>query len=98
MKLIDFLKAFGLDAVLLLAGIAGGISSLTKTSKLTKSQKFISVLSGGFAANYLTPLVGKWLGLTDDVLYGVAFLLGYGGLKGVETFYLYMISRATNKS
>ncbi|MES2487568.1 MAG: hypothetical protein V4581_16680 [Bacteroidota bacterium] len=59
MKLIDFLKAFGLDAVLLLAGIAGGISSLTKTSKLTKSQKFISVLSGGFTANYLTPLVGK---------------------------------------
>ncbi len=48
-------------------------------------------------ANYLTPLVGKWLGLTDDLLYGVAFLLGYGGLKGVETFYLYMISRATNK-
>lgn len=97
MKIIEFLKAFGLDAVLLLAGIAGGISSLTKNSQLTKRQKFISVLSGGLSANYLTPLVGHWLNLTDDVLYGVAFLLGYGGLKGVETLYLYMISRATNK-
>lgn len=97
MKIIDMLKYLGLDVILLLAGFAGGIASLTKSTNLTKWQKFISVMSGGFAANYLTPVVGRWLDLGDDVLYGVGFLLGYGGLKAVETIYLYFINKFGSK-
>lgn len=81
-------RYFGFDIILFLAGIAGGIAFLTKNPKLTTWQKFTSVLSGGFTANYLTPLVGKWFLLSDDTLYGIAFLLGYGGLKSVEGIYL----------
>jgi len=97
MKLIDFLKYLGLDVILLFAGFAGGIASLTKSTQLSKWQKFISVLSGGFAANYLTPVVGRWLDLGDDVLYGIGFLLGYGGLKAVETIYLFFINKFNTK-
>jgi len=41
-------------------------------------------MAGGLSANYLTPIVGEWLKLPDNVLYGIAFLLGYSGMKSVE--------------
>lgn len=84
------LKDYGIDMILFIAGIAGGISFLTKSEKLNRLQKFSTVLSGGLTANYLTPLAAEWLNLSDKALYGIAFLLGYGGLKSVETFYIYM--------
>lgn len=80
-------KYFGIDVILFIAGLAGGITFLTKSPKLTKLQKFSSVLSGGFTANYLTPLVADWIHLSENALYGLAFLLGYGGLKSVETIF-----------
>lgn len=93
MKLvITILKTLGVDVALIIAGIAGGITFISKSPSLTRWQKFLSVMSGGFAANYLTPLVGEWLGFTDNVLYGIAFLLGYGGMKGVERIFLVFIS------
>ncbi|MBW3519522.1 hypothetical protein [Flavobacterium sp. NKUCC04_CG] len=82
-----FFDLIGLEMILFFAGIAGGITSLTKKPKeMTRGQKIITVLAGGFAANYLTPLLGDWLDLTDKSLYGIAFLLGYSGLKSVELF------------
>ena len=87
---ITFLKDFGIDVVVFVAGVGGGITMLTKSTKLTKLQKFTTVVSGGLTANYLTPVVAEWLSLSDKALYGIAFLLGYGGLKSVETIYLAM--------
>jgi len=83
----QILKNFGFDVVLFVAGLAGGIAFLTKSDKLNKFQKFTTVLSGGFTANYLTPVVAEWLHLSEKTLYGLAFILGYGGLKFVETIY-----------
>ncbi|MFP9114936.1 hypothetical protein ACLI1A_13450 [Flavobacterium sp. RHBU_3] len=82
------LKYFGLEAPFIIAGLAGGITFISKNSSLSKWQKFLSVVSGGFAANYLTPIVAEWMDLTDKVLYGIAFLLGYGGLKSIEWIFL----------
>ncbi|HLV52170.1 MAG TPA: hypothetical protein VKY44_09475 [Flavobacterium sp.] len=80
-----FLNELGIEAILFIAGLAGGVTSLsTKPKNMTRSQQFLSVLAGGFTANYLTPLTGSWLNLSDNTLYGVAFLLGYSGLKAVE--------------
>ena len=89
-SIIKILLDFGFDIAVFFAGLAGGIAFLTKSPKLSKIQKFTSVLSGGFAANYLTPLVGNWLNLNMDTLYGISFLIGYGGLKFVETLYIYL--------
>jgi hypothetical protein len=82
--MIDFLKYIGIETQILLAGMSGSIVFLTKNNKMTKYQQFLTVLSGGLSANYLTPLVGEWLGLGSSVLYGIAFLLGYSGMKSVE--------------
>lgn len=80
-----FLQEIGIEVIVFIAGLAGGITSLTtKPKNMTRSQQFLSVLAGGFTANYLTPLTGHWLNLSDNSLYGVAFLLGYSGLKAVE--------------
>lgn len=80
-----FLQEIGIEVIVFIAGLAGGITSLsTKPKNMTRSQQFLSVLAGGFTANYLTPLTVAWLNLSDNTLYGVAFLLGYSGLKAVE--------------
>jgi len=79
------LQEFGIEIIFLIGGLAGGIVSLTtKPKNMTRKQQFLTVIAGGFTANYLTPLVGDWLGLTDKSLYGIAFVLGYTGLVSVE--------------
>jgi uncharacterized membrane protein len=95
LSIFHTLKSFGLDVILFTAGLAGGIAFLTKSDKLTRFQKFTTVLSGGFTANYLTPLVASWLNLSESTLYGLAFLLGYGGLKSVETLYSFFHDKFT---
>lgn len=83
--MIKFLQELGIEAILFIGGLAGGITQLTtKPKNMTRKQQFLSVIAGGFTANYLTPLVGHWLNLSDTSLYGVAFLLGYSGLISVE--------------
>ena len=82
-KIAEFLTTIGLD-ITFIAGLAGGITSLTKNNSMSKKEQFIMVISGGFTANYLTPLVAEWLNFSDKTLYGIAFLLGYAGLKSVE--------------
>lgn len=84
MGLIDILKYIGIEAPVFIAGSSGAIVFLQKNRNMTKTQQFLTVLSGGLSANYLTPLVGDWLNLDQKVLYGVAFLLGYSGMKSVE--------------
>lgn len=96
LSIMSTFKALGIDVILFIAGVAGGIAFLTKSPKLTRWQKFTSVVSGGFTANYLTPLVGQWFNLTDNALYGIAFLLGYGGLKSVESLWLYFQKKVDN--
>ncbi len=91
------LKQFGFDVLLFLAGLSGGFVFLSKNSRLNRWEKFISVLSGGLTANYLTPVVAKWINLSEDTVCGTAFLLGYGGLKSVESLYTIIINRTLEK-
>ncbi len=97
MTTIEFLKLIGIETPVFIAGSSGAIVFLTKNNKMTKIQQFCTVLSGGLSANYLTPLVGDWMNLDNRVLYGVAFLLGYSGMKGVELIILELKSRLTSK-
>lgn len=85
MTIIDLLKALGIETASFIAGSSGAIVFLSKTKKMTKTQQFLTVLSGGLSANYLTPLAIKLLGLEQNLVYGVAFILGYSGMKFVET-------------
>ena len=84
MWFISFLEHIGIKSVVFVAGIAGGIASLKNKSSLSWWERFLAVLTGGFTANYLTPLAAEWINLSTNTHYGLAFLLGYGGLASVE--------------
>ena len=98
MHFFTFLESIGIKTVLFVAGVGGGLANLMKASNLTYYQKFITVLVGGFSANYLTPIVGSIMSLNDDTLYGVAFLVGFGGLKSIEILFERVINKKENKN
>lgn len=84
MDIIYFLKYIGIESQTFIAGMSGAVVFLTKSKNMTRTQQFLTVLSGGLSANYLTPVVANWFNLNPSVLYGIAFLLGYSGMKSVE--------------
>lgn len=81
---IEFLKTYGISTEIFIAGMSGAIVFLTKSKEMSVTQRFLTTISGGLSANYLTPLVANWFHLDQSVLYGIAFLLGYSGMKSVE--------------
>ena len=93
MGIVEFLESMGIKTILFIAGIGGGLANLMKESNLTYGQKFTTILVGGFSANYLTPVVGSLMSLNDDTLYGVAFLVGFGGLKSIEILFERVINK-----
>lgn len=84
MTILDALKQIGIEYTVFIAGMSGAITLLTKNKKMTYSQKFLTVLSGGLSANYLAPLVVKLLNVDNGYLGGFGFVIGLAGLKGVE--------------
>lgn len=86
MTALEFLRNIGIETTVFLAGMSGGVTFLTKNKKMTKSQKFLTVLSGGLSANYLAPFAVKVMNLDSGYLGGLGFIIGLAGLKGVELF------------
>ncbi len=84
MNILELLKHIGIESETFIAGASGAIVFLTNSNEMTKGQKFLTVLAGGLSANYLTPLVATWLNIDNRALYGIAFILGYSGMKSVE--------------
>ena len=69
---------------MLFAGLAGALASITKEKELTRTQRFITVIVGGFLSAYLTPMVSLAINMPDQAKYGVGFVIGYSGLRSVE--------------
>ncbi len=90
-NIIKFLEHMGMDMALLIAGLSGGLVSLRKDEKLAMWQKILTVISGGLISTYLTPMFMLLLKgvLTEDsrLEYGVAFVVGYAGLKSIELLF-----------
>ena len=84
MNFFSLLKYMGIEIPIFFSGVSGAIVFLTKNGKMSKVQQFLTILSGGLSANYLTPMVADLLNLDNKVLYGIAFLLGFSGMKSVE--------------
>jgi hypothetical protein len=93
----ESLKRLGIDIGLVISGVFGAL--LMSGNNTLKSTDFtlrgainntISVLSsliaGAASANYLTPIVVDIFNIKESHYnYGTAFLLGFIGLKGVES-------------
>ncbi len=81
------LKMYGIDVGLLISGLFGAILLTSKGSAMNLARTAYSLVGGAASANYITPIVVSIAKLDDTHFhYGIAFLLGFLGLKGVEYF------------
>lgn len=81
------LKAYGIDVGLLISGLFGAILLTSKGSAMNLARTVYSLIGGAASANYITPIVVNVTKLDESHFhYGIAFLLGFLGLKGVEYF------------
>jgi hypothetical protein len=81
------LKAYGIDVGLLISGLFGAILLTSKESAKNLARTVSSLVGGAASANYITPIVVDVAKLNSTHYhYGIAFLLGFLGLKGIEYF------------
>lgn len=81
------LKQYGIDVGLLISGLFGAILLTSKGSANNLPRTVSSLIGGAASANYITPVVVNLAKLDDTHYhYGIAFLLGFLGLKGIEYF------------
>ena len=81
------LKQEGIDIGLAIAGLFGSLLMSSKTAATSIPKTLASLLGGAASANYVTPLVLKIAHLDGEpqYAYAAAFLLGFCGLRAVET-------------
>ena len=83
----DRLKEFGIDVGLLVSGLFGAILLTSKDTAMNLTRTITSLLGGAASANYITPIVVNLAKLDNaHYHYGIAFLLGFLGLRGIEYF------------
>ena len=80
----DFLETIGINLTLAIAGFIGSLLWVSTENQKNFKFSLLGIISGTLSANYLTPLVIESFGLGDKSQFGVAFILGYFGLKGME--------------
>lgn len=81
------LKEYGIDVGLLISGLFGAILLTSKDTAINLTRTVGSVIGGAASANYITPIVVNLAKLDSaHYHYGIAFLLGFLGLRGIEYF------------
>lgn len=99
-EIIKFLKSIGIDMAILIAGLSGGLVSLRKDESLTVWEKIATVISGGVISTYLTPVFmlafDKIIVNNSRIEYGIAFMVGYAGLKSVEMLFTKIKNKELN--
>ena len=84
--MMDF-KEYGIDVGLLISGLFGSILLTSKDSSRNVARTISSIIGGAASANYIAPVLISFTKINDShYQYGVAFLLGFLGLKGIEFF------------
>ena len=82
---MEQLKAIGIDIGLLISGLFGAILLMSKNAAVDMRATILSITGGAASANYMTPILLDLFKLdTPNANYGIAFLLGFLGLKGIE--------------
>jgi len=80
----DFLEEIGINIAFVLAGLFGSLVTVSNDATRNLKSSIAGIVAGTFSANYLTQVVVELTGLNGKVEYGLAFILGYIGLRGVE--------------
>jgi len=92
------LKDIGIEIGFLVSGLFGAILMVSKTSAHNIRQTILSIIGGMASANYLTPVVVEMVNLGNTKLQnGLAFVIGFIGLKLVEIVSENLISKIDTK-
>jgi len=80
-------KEQGIDIGFAIAGLFGALLMMSKTAGLNVGRTVLATVGGAASANYVTPLILHVTKLGDDPTYSysIAFLLGFAGLRAIET-------------
>jgi len=81
------LKEEGIDIGFAIAGLFGALLMMSKTASLNAGRTVLATVGGAASANYVTPLILHVTKLDNDPTYSyaIAFLLGFAGLRAIET-------------
>ena len=84
----EFLMDLGFNIGLAMSGLLGSLVTIWRSKKkMNVKEQALSMIAGTLSANYLTPLVISFMDLKENTQFGVAFVVGFGGLKAVEYVY-----------
>lgn len=81
MNFPDLYDALGIKADATIAGLIGGVISLSFLRDLTPFKAFLAILTGSACAAYLTPLVVVYFRLGESGEHAAAFLTGLLGMN-----------------
>jgi hypothetical protein len=81
----ELLTEVGINAGLITSGLFGSLLNIKKDASRRLSTVLLSIGTGVGSANYLTPIVVDVININSrNFEFGVAFILGYLGLTGIE--------------
>lgn len=80
----EFLESIGVNIGIALAGMFGSLIMLGKNSSVNLRTTLFAIVTGVSSANYITPVLSNMINISEQYQMGVAFILGFLGLKGVE--------------
>ncbi len=84
----EFLMGIGINIGLAVSGFFGSLLLVGQQKEQNIREQIVSIIGGTMSANYLTPIAIDTLNLSSESLhFGVAFVIGFGGLKVVEYLY-----------
>jgi hypothetical protein len=81
---MKWMNDFGIDIGLTVAGLFGALLMTSRSAAKDVKTSILGILAGVLSANYLTPLVLSFISVNENSKFGIAFLLGFLGLRGVE--------------
>lgn len=73
-----FLVAMGISLQALLAGLAGAIVASLAVGSRNPSEIMVACIIGAFTANYVGPVAGSMIGISNNAPF-LAFFIGCGG-------------------
>jgi len=81
----NLLQEVGINAGLIVSGLFGSLLTIKKGANTHLYSIAVSIATGIGSANYITPIVVDTLNISNQNLtFGIAFILGFLGLTGIE--------------
>lgn len=81
----NLLQEIGINAGLIVSGLFGSLLTIKKGAHARLGSVAVSIATGVGSANYITPIVVDALSVENqNFTFGIAFILGFLGLSGIE--------------